>query len=1010
MMRDLFLIGGISLAVAYGLTFPLRSIGLRHGIVDIPTGRSSHRKPTVSIGGPAIFVGTVVGLVLGWLVFGGTSIPLRHVAALLGGGTVVAAASFVDDLYGLKPQYRLFFQVLGAVVFVGLAGWLQRIDLPAAQHIMLGRLGLPLTVLWLVALTNIFNFMDGIDGLTAGVTAIVCVFIAVAARLADNPQLCLYAAVLAGSAIGFLLHNFPPARIFMGDAGSTFLGFMVGGMAVIGSGADEPVRAVPLLAICLMLGAFLFDTAMTLLRRIARGDNLFEPHRDYIFHGALQLGLSHKAVTLTEYGLAALLGVSSIFYLRLPGTGSWALVLFWTAALILLAERIDIKKRRLALAGKSDLMFSSMPPADRPASGTSARGAASGAGKKRIPNPGSPGYRAVLLAVLLDCCLCTFSYYMAYVANFVGFTPKFYEFIPTFYTTVWLVVPCRLLAFWAFGLYRRGWRRGRAQVLFDTLRAVAGSTLLVTLLIWGLTRFRYYPRAVLVIDSLFVVYLIGFARFVLSIRRAARARMAALPPARLLIVGAGKVGTSVAREINSNPQLGYAPVGFVDDDPDKQDRRLHGVPVLGSIDRLPHIAREHEVDEILISIRFPARDQINRIVDRCVQSGIDFKVVPSAHEPEDEIPSVTQSRNVHAFDLFGRAPVAFDARAVSGWLAGKRILITGAGGSLGLELCRRIAEFDIAKLVVSDRDEQGLYEAGRQLESLATSSQWTTILGDIRDKEKLRRTFEKHCPEIVLHLAGSNNVPVAEANWDETVLNNVVGFRNVLECAVRSGSQRLVFVSSNKAADPVGIVGCTRRIAELIVRHSDNGDTLAAAVRVANLVEDPGNVIALFQRQIASGGPVTLTHPDMVRHFVRAGNAAGLLLMAAEMASDRGLYCIDSGEPVKIMDLAERLIRLRGLQPQRDIEIKVVGVRPGDKVQETLIGRNESPVPTSRRGILEVRSEQPTEQIRLEMNVERLERFARDNDASGMLRVMREIVPEFQSSQNLDNVGTTDSG
>jgi FlaA1/EpsC-like NDP-sugar epimerase/UDP-N-acetylmuramyl pentapeptide phosphotransferase/UDP-N-acetylglucosamine-1-phosphate transferase len=948
---------------------------------------------------------------LGWRVLGGTSIPFRHVAALIGGGTVVAAASFADDLWGLKPQYRLFFQVLGAVIFIGLAGWLQRIDLPAAEHIMLGPLGLPLTVLWLVALTNIFNFMDGIDGLAAGVTAIVCIFIAIAARLAGNPPLCLYAAVLAGGAIGFLLHNFPPARIFMGDAGSTFLGFMVGGMAVIGSGAVEPGRAVPLLAICIMLGAFLFDTAMTMLRRIARGDSLFEPHRDYIFQGAVQLGLSHKVVTLTEYGLATLLGVSALLYLRLPGTGSWGVVLFWTAALIFLAERIDIKKRRVALEEKADPMLSSIPSANRHPTGRATRSAAAGGRTDRIAAPDPPGYKTVVLLVLMDCCLCALSYYAAYVANFVGFTPKFYEFMPTFFTTVRLVIPCRLLAFWAFGLYRRGWRRGRTQVLFDTLRAVAGSTLLVALLIWGMTGFSHYPRAVLVIDSLFVVYLIGFARFVLSIRRAAYARTAAaVPPARLLIVGAGKVGASVAREINSNPQLGYIPVGFVDDDRDKQDRRLHGVPVLGSIDRLPHVTREHEIDEILITIRYPARDRMKRIVDRCFQAGAAFKVMPAERGPEDEIPSVTRARNVNVLDLFGREPVSFDVRAVSRWLTGKRVLVTGAGGRLGLELCRRVATFDIAQLVLLDRDEQGIYEAGRQLESLATNTEWTAILGDIKDKEKLHRTFEKHRPEIVLHLAGSSNVPVAETNWDETVLNNVIGFKNVLECAARAGSQRLIFVSSTKAADPVGVVGCTRRIAELIVRQFENGDTLVAGVRVGNLVEDPSNVIALFERQIVSGGPVTLTHPDMARYFVKAGDAAGLLLMAAEMASDRRLYCLDSGEPVKIMGLAERLIQLSGLQPQRDIEIKVVGVRAGDKMRETLIGKNESHVPTSHRRILEVRSEQASEQIGLEMNVEKLERFALENDVSGMLRVMREIVPEFQSSQNRDNTEATSSG
>lgn len=1009
-MRDLFISGVISLAVAYVLTFPLRAIGLRYGIVDIPTGRSSHRKPTVRIGGPAIFVGTAVGLVLGWRFMAGTAIPPRHVAALMGGGTVVAAASFADDLFGLKPQYRLFFQVLGAVIFVGLAGWLRRIDLPAAEHIMLGPLGLPLTILWLVALTNIFNFMDGIDGLTAGVTAIVCVFIAIAARMAENAALGLYAAVLAGSAIGFLLHNFPPARIFMGDAGSTFLGFMVGGMAVVGSGADQPGRAVPLLAICLMLGAFLFDTAMTMLRRIARGDSLFEPHRDYIFHGAVQLGLSHKVVTLTEYGLATLLGVSALFYLRLPGTVVWGLVLFWTAAFIFLAERIDIKKRRLALVDQADPMFSSMPPANRLTPVREARSAAGGGGTNRIANPGSPGYKTVVLLVLLDCCLCVLSYYAAYVANFVGFTPKFREFIPTFYTTVWLIVPCRLLAFWVFGLYRRGWRGGRTQVLFDTLRAVAGSTLIVALLIWAMTGFGHYPRAVLVIDSLFVVYLIGFARFVLSIRRAARARTAVPPPARLVIVGAGKIGASVAREVNSNPQLGYTPVGFVDDNPDKLDRRLHGVPVLASIDRLPHVTREHEIDQILIAIRFPSRNQMNRIVDRCVQAGVDVKIVPAARGAEEEIPSVTHSRNLQVFDLFGKEPVSFDARAISAWLAGKRILVTGAGGSLGLELCRRVAEFDIAQLVLLDHDEQGLYEAGRQLESLATDIEWTAILADIKDKGKLERSFATHRPEIVFHLAGNSNVPVAEANWDETVLNNVIGFRSVLECAARSGSQRLILVSTNKAADPVGIVGCTKRIAELVVQQFDSGDMSVAAVRVGNVVDDPTNVIALFERQIASGGPVTITHPDMVRHLMRAGDAAALVLMAAEMATARRLYCLDSGEPVKILSLAERLIQLSGLQPHRDIEIRVVGVRPGDKIGETLIGTNESHVSTSHRRVLEVRSERVSEQIGLEMNVERLERFARDNDVSGMLRVMREIVPEFQPPQNRGDAGETGSG
>ena len=281
---------------------------------------------------------------------------------------------------------------------------------------------------------------------------------------------------------------------------------------------------------------------------------------------------------------------------------------------------------------------------------------------------------------------------------------------------------------------------------------------------------------------------------------------------------------------------------------------------------------------------------------------------------------------------------------------------------------------------------------------------------DVNDRDKLYRTFETYRPEIVVHLAGINNVEVAETNCDETVLVNVIGSRNVLECADRMGSARVILASSNRAADPASVVGCTKRIAELLARQFDSGTTCAAAVRLGDVVEDRGSVIALFERQIAMGGPITIPHPDMMRCFLKATDAAQLLLSAAEMATAGRLYYLDSGDPVRVMSLAERLIHLSGLQPHRDVQIKVSGVRPGDKISETPIGQNESRVATSHPRIFEIRSEQPSEQGDLNMNLDKLERFARDNDVPGMLRIMREMVPEFQPAQSPDKAGTTGTG
>ena len=994
-VTQVVLIGSVSFAIACILTFPLRAVGVRYGIVDVPTVRSSHRRPTVRIGGPAILVGTIAGLAVGSPMVHGAPGLSREIGGLLAGAMIVALVSLADDLFGLKAQYRLFAQVVGAVLFVGLVGQLRWIDLPATQRVALGPLSLPVTILWLVALTNIFNFMDGIDGLAAGVTTIACCFVAAVARMVGNSSVPLYGAVLAGSAAGFLVHNFPTARVFMGDAGSTFLGFMVGGIAVIGNNVEEPGRAVPVLAVCLMIGAFLFDTTMTMLRRLARRDGLFQPHRDYLFQRAVQKGLSPKMVTLFEYGLAVLLGLSALLYLRLSQVGSWCLVLLWTAVFVWFAERIGAHEFR---SGDSKITDRTQPGVVLSNSVVSARRAQRGTGG-RVPVQGSgtrpPGYLTVFALVALDLCLCTVSYYAAYVANFVGFTPKFREFIPAFYSTVWLILPCRLGAFWVFGLYRGMWRKSRAQTLFDILRAVAASTVLAALLIWAITRFQSYPRAVLVIDSLFIVYLVGFTRFVLSVKRERPSQGAELLPVRLLIVGGGKGGASIVREINSNPQLGYVPVCIVDDDPDKQGKRMHGVPVLGSIDRVPQLVREHEIDQVLIAIRHLTAETMSRIAVRCVHPGVELRIVPGAHESEEEAVSVTWSRELRIPDFFGRRDIPFDRQTIARWVSGKRVLVTGAGCSVGVELCRHLDALGAETIVLLDQDEETLYEAGVGLSLARPGSRATMVVADPRDREKLLRVFETVRPEVVFHLWGSNNVVVSETNCDEAVLRNAIGSKHLLESIRRAGSERVIVVSSTEAADPVSVMGCTKRIAEILVNRFRDGTSVCASVRLSNVVEDRTGIAALIEKQVAAGGPVTVGNPDMTRYFMTARDAARLLLVASGIANAGGLYCLDAGEPMRVVELAEHMVRLSGLQPHRDIEIKAVGLRSGERMQETPVGCAERRVPTAHPMVFELEREAVSEPRDLDVEIGELEQAALRDDVSAMLRLMQVIVPEF---------------
>ncbi len=536
--------------------------------------------------------------------------------------------------------------------------------------------------------------------------------------------------------------------------------------------------------------------------------------------------------------------------------------------------------------------------------------------------------------------------------------------IPQSYLRNWLIIALvvtavRIGVFVWFQLYNSLWSYSSVPEFFLVIKAVTVSTLLIWVFALVAQERDWLPfptpKAIGIIDWFINILLLGGLRFAIRFRREwviTRLNARNMTKKRLLIIGAGEAGSIIIREIYKSLSGNYLPVGFVDDDPCKQGHQLHGVPVLGGRREIPRFIKLYEIKEVIIALPSASRQDIREIIGICQQEGVHILMVPSMSEIINGTVSLKQLRDVEIEDLLGREPVRVDLTEIAGYLQGERVLITGAGGSIGAELSRQVAKFKSETLLLLGRGENSIYEINQELAVTQPDVKRIPVIADIRDREKLERIFEKYQPTVIFHAAAHKHVPLMEEAPDEAIKNNIFGTRNLVELADKYGCKRFVLISTDKAVNPTSVMGASKRVAELILQDiSIRSQTQFLAVRFGNVLGSRGSIIPLFRSQIARGGPVTITHPEMTRFFMTIPEAAQLVIQAGALGRGGEIFILDMGEPVKIVNLAQELIWLSGLIPEKDIKIEFTGVRPGEKLYEEILTNDEGILATKHERI-----------------------------------------------------------
>jgi FlaA1/EpsC-like NDP-sugar epimerase len=638
--------------------------------------------------------------------------------------------------------------------------------------------------------------------------------------------------------------------------------------------------------------------------------------------------------------------------------------------------------------------------------------------RRRIRSAAAVGFhRHSLPQVAVDAGLVALAYYLAYVLRFDGDIPSLYSDL--FARTIAFVVIGSIFVFALFGLYRH-WMRyatqrdylqiGQACVV-ATLALLAYVAIVQPRLTFDSEGFTSIPvpAGVLVLYGLLMLVFIGGSRFFVHLlyERPLRGFRARRDARSVIIVGAGDGGRLLLREILRNPELGYRPVGFVDDDPRKQRARIdRGVSVLGTTVELPRVLEDVEPDEVLIAVPSAPGTMRARVVAACRERGVPVRTMPTVFELlQTERRLLRQVRPVGVEDVLGREPVRMDLDRVGGYLTGRVVLVTGAGGSIGSELCRQIARVGPSKLVLLDHAEDNLFAIRRELVEDRHVLNTVAVLADCKEGERMREVFAEHRPAIVFHAAAYKHVHLMEENPVEAVRNNALATRVMCQVAGESHCLAFVLVSTDKAVAPATVMGASKALAEWAVEAADQrfADTAFCAVRFGNVLGSSGSVVPIFRRQIAAGGPVTVTHREMTRYFMTIPEAVQLVIRSGSLVQGGEVFVLEMGEPVKIIELARDMIRLSGLEPERDIAIEVIGPRPGEKLHEELFNPYERPQPTPAQKIL--RAEHPRLDPAWEKETfDQVGWLVLDGDAAalaakvGELAAVRQVPPELDPS------------
>lgn len=651
-------------------------------------------------------------------------------------------------------------------------------------------------------------------------------------------------------------------------------------------------------------------------------------------------------------------------------------------------------------------------------------------------------------SVVVDALLVNFAFLLAYLTcRHLGFnlleqpTPlPVYESTlaaaspyQLFFSIAAVVTIVRVSLLLGFNLYKPMWRYAAAQ----EFRALAMSITLATAALIGLSLFLKTAWVLFLIDGFYNFVLIGFTKFSFQILHGGKRKEVFVwdenkpslstrifksqsnspleetplssgrkPRTKVLIVGAGETGIGVLRALRNHPEKGYVPVGFIDDDPRKVGKSIAGIEVLGTTRDLTYIVRKREIEEVVIAIPSAPGGKIRDIIRQCEYRGCQFKIVPNIHAILEGRASINHIREVRFEDLLNRSTSQMDIAEVSKYLSGKRVMVTGAGGSIGSELCRQVAKLNPELLILFGRGENSLYHTDIELRESEPDLNRALIIGDIRDNAKVSQITRKYKPDIIFHAAAHKHVKFMENHPDEAVKNNILGTQNLINAAIKHNVEAFILVSSDKAVNPTSVYGASKRVTEKLIQSKANSVRATSgrdaprfiAVRFGNVIGSRASVLPNFKRQIAKGGPVTVTHREATRYFMTIPEAVQLLIQAGAMGNGGEILMLDMGEPIKILDLAQDLIRLSGLEVDKDIKIAFTGLEPGEKLYEELLTPQEGVTATKHQRIFVAQLEK-IEERQLLSDIKALSQLADALDAEGIVAKFQELVPTYEPNR-----------